>query len=163
MHKAGRAPIWGMVVLLAALMLHGCSNESTQTVITVRIHQMRCTDGFVQPKIKSDAPPRCEGESVEAGVFDYRLSPLERRSLVRTVTQDENNASLSLYELTNCKIWDKSNWECHVANDAYSDSIVVHNGAYSHEFRPSLGRSNYYIGTVQFEPDSLVQRVLSWR
>lgn len=143
-------------VMICGLAISACSNDTAESEFMVRVKQVRCPDGFVP-----GTSPKCKGQPVEAGTFDFRLRPKERRALVRVVSQDPSNPSVNLFELNDCKVWDAKNWECTNSTSAFTDSYELHNGEFSHVFVGAIASTTYYTGMAQVKGVSIINDFFS--
>jgi hypothetical protein len=79
---------------------------------------------------------------------------------VHVVKQDPVNASVTLFDLSDCKIWDADNWDCTTSYSAFTQSYGMHQGVYTNVFYGGLGSVTYRTGTVK---RGLLHRVLELR
>lgn len=134
----------GTMLTLALLIVGGCSEWQDRSHFTVRIQWVQCSDD-----LDSMDPPKCKGRSIDGGVYDFRLFPNERRALVRVVKFPPGEYYDTLFDLTNCVIWDANNWRCDFPRGGgYSSSYELREGKYTGTF-VAVDKVIYYVGAAQ--------------
>ncbi|PXX40238.1 hypothetical protein [Undibacterium pigrum] len=139
-----KSNILTLAMIVFMLPLAGCYSEKQNSPFIVRVKQTRCLDGF-EPKVIG----KCKGATAEAGIYEFRLSPMEKRALIRVVEQDPRSQSVPLFELDGCNVWDSKNWECSIGEAKTIVIYSMHNGIYSHQFISGIGLNDYFVGYIQ--------------
>lgn len=133
-----------LAIVIFALLITGCVLETKNLHFNIRVKQTRCLNGF-DPQIIG----RCQGATAEAGIYEFRLTPSQKRALVRVIEQDPDNQSSPLFELDGCNVWDSKNWECAITDAGVIMTYSMNNGMYKHQFTTGIGIGYYYVGSIQ--------------